>query len=138
MELKTVERLCKANYAQVRSYLRATRLPLALLANSALEKADVRRGEANPIPHLRILSLSFSPLLWSKPDPFLARSQRKIGRPTIPMEQYLRLMVLKHRYNLGYEPLVSEVADSIKWRRFCRIGLAQPVPHSTMHKLLRL
>lgn len=47
------------------------------------------------------------------------------------MEQYLRLMVLKHRYNLGYEPLVSEVADSIKWRRFCRIGLAQTVPHST-------
>lgn len=48
VELKTVERLCKANYAQVRSYLRATGLPLALLANFALEKADVRRVEANP------------------------------------------------------------------------------------------
>lgn len=53
------------------------------------------------------------------------------GRPSIPLETYLRLMYLKFRHGLGYEALVKEVADSITWRRFCRIGLADPVPHST-------
>jgi IS5 family transposase len=39
------------------------------------------------------------------------------------METYLRLMFLKFRYRLGYESLCREVADSITWRRFCRIPL---------------
>jgi len=47
------------------------------------------------------------------------------------MERYLRLMYLKHRYTLGYEALVKEVADSLSWRRFCRIRLDEPVRHST-------
>jgi IS5 family transposase len=47
------------------------------------------------------------------------------------METYLRLMFLKYRYKLGFEPLCREVADSITWRRFCRIGLAGSVPHPT-------
>lgn len=64
-------------------------------------------------------------------EPFLKRNEHRRGRPTIPMEQYLRLMVLKHRHSLGYETLVAEVADSIKWRRFCRIGMLDRVPHST-------
>jgi transposase, IS5 family len=38
---------------------------------------------------------------------------------------------LKHRYQLGSESLGREVADSIGWRRFCRIGLDRPVPHPT-------
>jgi transposase, IS5 family len=45
---------------------------------------------------------------------------------------------LKHRYQLGYESLCREVADSIGWRRFCRLGLDQPVPHpTTLVKLVR-
>jgi transposase, IS5 family len=40
-----------------------------------------------------------------------------------PMETYLRLMFLKHRYRLGYESLCAEVSDSISWRRFCRIDI---------------
>lgn len=63
--------------------------------------------------------------------PFVARFACPIGRPTIPIETYLRLMYLKHRHGLGYETLVEEVSDSISWRRFCRIGLSQRVPHST-------
>lgn len=43
VELKTVEELSKAHYAQVRSYLRATGLPVALLVNFSKEKADYRR-----------------------------------------------------------------------------------------------
>jgi hypothetical protein len=47
------------------------------------------------------------------------------------MEVYLRLMFLKFHYRLGYESLCREVADSITWRRFCRIGLDGRVPHPT-------
>lgn len=43
IELKTVEALSKAHYAQVRSYLKATELSLALLVNFSREKADYRR-----------------------------------------------------------------------------------------------
>jgi len=47
------------------------------------------------------------------------------------METYLRMMFLKFRYRLGYESLCREVADSITWRRFCRIPLDGRVPHPT-------
>lgn len=46
VELKTVENLSKAHYAQARSYLKATGLELALLVNFARERADFRRIEA--------------------------------------------------------------------------------------------
>jgi transposase, IS5 family len=60
------------------------------------------------------------------------------GRPTIAMETYVRLMVLKARYRWGYRVLVAEVSDSIHLRRFCRISLAERVPdESTVRKLTR-
>lgn len=60
------------------------------------------------------------------------------GRPSIPIETYLRLMFLKYRYQLGYERLCALVADSITWRRFCRIGLEVSVPdESTIRKITR-
>ncbi|MEW6619825.1 MAG: GxxExxY protein [bacterium] len=45
VELKTVEELSKAHYAQVRSYLKATGVKVAILVNFAKEKADFRRVE---------------------------------------------------------------------------------------------
>lgn len=45
VELKTVEELSKAHYAQVRSYLKATGLNVCILVNFAKEKADFRRVE---------------------------------------------------------------------------------------------
>jgi transposase, IS5 family len=60
------------------------------------------------------------------------------GRPTIPLETYVRLMVLKQRYGWGYRTLVAEVSDSIHLRRFCRISLSERVPdESTVRKLTR-
>lgn len=53
------------------------------------------------------------------------------GRPSIPIEVYLRLMFLKFRYRLGFETLCREVTDSIGWQRFCRIPLGGRVPHPT-------
>ena len=54
-----------------------------------------------------------------------------LGRPSIPIETYLRLMFLKYRYRLGFEPLCREVADSISWSRFARIPLGGAAPHPT-------
>ena len=60
------------------------------------------------------------------------------GRPTIPLEMFVRLMVLKQRYRWGYRTLVAEVSDSIHLRRFCRISLSERVPdESTVRKLTR-
>jgi IS5 family transposase len=63
--------------------------------------------------------------------PFVPFFDPRIGRPSTPMETYLRLMFLKFRYRLGFESLCREVSDSITWRQFCRIGIDQPVPHPT-------
>jgi transposase, IS5 family len=63
--------------------------------------------------------------------PFAPYFHPVLGRPSTPVECYLRLMFLKFRYRLGYESLCAEVSDSISWRRFCRIGLDGTVPHPT-------
>jgi len=68
--------------------------------------------------------------------PFRARLTAKVGWPATAIETYLRLMYLKYRYRLGYETLCKEVADSLTWRRFCRIALVARVPDST--RLMKL
>jgi hypothetical protein len=70
--------------------------------------------------------------------PWRALFDRRLGRPSVPIDTLLRLLYLKHRYQLGYQSLCREVSDSIGWRRFCRIGLDRPVPHpTTLVKLVR-
>ncbi|MBA1337139.1 MAG: hypothetical protein HPY66_3575 [Firmicutes bacterium] len=64
-------------------------------------------------------------------EPYIDKSNTKIGRPSVTVETYIRMMYLKFRYQLGYETLVKEVSDSISWRKFCRISLDEEVPHST-------
>jgi transposase, IS5 family len=60
------------------------------------------------------------------------------GRPTIPMQVYVRMMVIKQRTGWGYETLVREVSDSLHLRRFCLISLGERVPdESTVRKLTR-
>jgi len=53
------------------------------------------------------------------------------GRPSIPVETYLRLMFLKARHGLSFEAVVREAADSLSWRRFCRVPLGERMPHPT-------
>lgn len=69
-------------------------------------------------------------------EPFRAWFDPLFGRPSIPMETYLRLMFLKYRYRLGYETLCAEVSDSLTWLRFCRIPIGERAPHpSTLAKI---
>jgi IS5 family transposase len=63
--------------------------------------------------------------------PFVAKFATTTGRPTVPVQTYLRIMYLKSRHQLSYVALVEQIRDSIMWRIFCRIPFDKPVPHST-------
>lgn len=63
---------------------------------------------------------------------------RDFGRPSVPIDRFVRLMVIKARSSWGYETLMREVSDSLHLRRFCRIALTDRVPdESTVRKLVR-
>ena len=64
-------------------------------------------------------------------EPYRTHFHERLGRPSIPIETYLRLMFLKFRYGLSFEMLCREVADSLSWQRFCRISLGERPPHPT-------
>jgi transposase, IS5 family len=88
-----------------------------------------------PAELARVDHLLDDPAFW---EPFRAHFDPVVGRPSVPIETYLRMMFLKFRYRLGYELLCREVADSISWQRFCRIPLGGQVPHpTTLVKLTR-
>jgi transposase, IS5 family len=81
-----------------------------------------------PVELGRVDALLDDPVFF---EPFVPYFDARIGRPSIPMETYLRLMFLKFRYRLGYQSLCREVADSISWQRFARIPFGTSVPHPT-------
>jgi IS5 family transposase len=109
--------------------------------------AIVLRTKVDPQPTLweAILPPEFSPglaridRLLDDPvffEPFAPFFSPDVGRPSIPIETYLRMMFLRFRYRLGFETLCGEVTDSLTWRRFCRIGLTDSVPDpSTLMKI---
>ena len=75
---------------------------------------------------------------WEREAQASGRSSVGHGRPTVAIETYVRLMVVKQRSGWGYETLVREVSDSLHLRRFCLIALDERVPHeSTVRKLTR-
>jgi len=81
----------------------------------------------------------FAPIAahW-KSEAAAGRASVSYGRPTIAIDTFVRLMVIKHRTGWGYETLVREVSDSLHLRRFCLIALGERVPdESTVRKLTR-
>jgi hypothetical protein len=63
---------------------------------------------------------------------------RAFGRPSVPIDRFVRLTIVKHRCGWGYETLVREVSDSLHLRRFCLLALSERVPdESTIRKLAR-
>ena len=68
-------------------------------------------------------------------EPFRPYFHPRLGRKSLPVETFLRLMYLKYRHRIGFETLCREVADSLSWSRFCRIPLGGRVPDpSTLKK----
>jgi transposase, IS5 family len=73
--------------------------------------------------------------LWRDRDVANGTFALVMGRRTIPIETFVRMMVLKTRNGWGYERLVREVSDSIHLRRFCEVGIGGRVPdESTLRK----
>jgi len=120
---------------------------LTLLADGAESLWDeILPAEVKALPDdlARLDELLCDPALLA---PIAVRWERELaeasrfsprGRPSIAMESYVRLMVIKHRSGWGYETLMREVSDSIHLRRFCRLGLTERVPdESTVRKLTR-
>ena len=71
-------------------------------------------------------------------EPFRPFFHPVLGRKSVPMETFLRLMYLKYRYRVGFEALCREVADSVSWSRFCRVPFGGSVPdHSTLKKIAK-
>ena len=101
-----------------------TRAPEVSLWEAVLPEEVLRLPEELA----RVDALLDDPVFFAPFAPFF---DPRVGRPSTPMEVYLRLMFLKFRYRLGYDSLCREVADSITWRRFCRIPLDGRVPHPT-------
>ncbi len=67
--------------------------------------------------------------------PFREKFSTHLGRPTLPIATYLRMIYLKRWYNLRYENLVKEVKDSFSWRRFCHLAFNDSVPDATVQVL---
>ena len=67
----------------------------------------------------RVDALLDDPAFFGPFGPFF---DPRIGRPSTPMETYLRLMFLKFRYRLGYESLCREV------QRFDHLAAVLPDP----------
>jgi IS5 family transposase len=96
---------------------------------------EVRELPANLAVLDRLLA---DPALLAPVEAAWDQAARGLGRPTIPIERLLRLMVIKQRSGWGYETLGREVPDSLHLRRFCRIARSERVPdESTVRKLVR-
>jgi transposase, IS5 family len=88
-----------------------------------------------PAELVRVDKLLDDPVFF---EPFRPFFSALLGRPSIPIETFLRMMWLKYRYRLGFESLCREVTDSVSWSRFCRIPLGGSVPHhSTLKKIAK-
>jgi IS5 family transposase len=54
------------------------------------------------------------------------------GRKSTPVEVILRMLTIKHLYDLSYEQTELQVADSLVLRQFCRVYFQSPPDHSTL------
>ena len=54
------------------------------------------------------------------------------GRKSTPVEVVLRMLAIKHLYDLSYEQTVLQVADSLVLRQFCRVYFQAVPDQSTL------
>jgi IS5 family transposase len=59
-------------------------------------------------------------------------------RKSTPVEVVLRMMAIKHLYDLNYQQTVFQVADSLVMRQFCRVYLQSVPDQSTLSRWANL
>jgi IS5 family transposase len=60
------------------------------------------------------------------------------GRKSTPVEVILRMLAVKHLYDLSYERTEQQVADSLVLRQFCRVYFHAVPDHTTLCKWANL
>lgn len=60
------------------------------------------------------------------------------GRKSTPVEVILRMLAVKHLYDLSYEQTEQQVADSLVLRQFCRVYFHAVPDHTTLCKWAKL
>jgi IS5 family transposase len=60
------------------------------------------------------------------------------GRKSTPVEVILRMLAVKHLYDLSYEQTEQQVADSLVLRQFCRVYFKVVPDHTTLCKWAKL
>jgi IS5 family transposase len=60
------------------------------------------------------------------------------GRKSTPVEVILRMLAIKHLYDLSYEETEQQVADSLVLRQFCRVYFNTVPDHTTLCKWAKL
>ena len=53
------------------------------------------------------------------------------GRPAYPTETMVRLLIIKHLYNLSDEQLEFQLLDRMSYQRFCGLGSSRNIPDRT-------
>lgn len=64
-------------------------------------------------------------------QPIVDRFETTVGRPTVPVRVYIRMMVLKFYLGLSFEDLSVTIAKTPMYKKFCRIPMDQNVPTDT-------
>jgi len=64
-------------------------------------------------------------------EPFIEKFNITIGRGSVPVRVYIRLMLLKHSNEWSYETLERQVNQNLVLKKFCRIPLNKSAPDST-------
>lgn len=63
--------------------------------------------------------------------PFVDRFNKVIGRGSVPVRVFIRMMYLKHTNGWGYDTLERTVNQNTMLKKFCRIPPTRRVPDST-------
>lgn len=64
-------------------------------------------------------------------EPIIEKFNTQMGRPTVPVRVYIRMMVLKFYLRVSYEDLEVIVTKTPMYKRFCRIPMEQTAPSPT-------
>jgi IS5 family transposase len=64
-------------------------------------------------------------------EPIVKRYHTRMGRPTVPVRVYIRMMVLKFYLCVSFEDLCEIIAKTPMYKRFCHIPMELEVPTPT-------
>lgn len=76
----------------------------------------------------RVLDAHPETLLWVEKDIVSPGIDLETGRPGMTAEQTLRALIIKQMNGFSYVELAFHLADSVTYRRFCRIGAFDKAP----------